>query len=77
MTLTEHEMDVVWGVFTDLLMRFQDNELHKFMGSITINEMKHLWGKLRYREYCDKYGIAYEDMTEDDFMREYEEYYGY
>lgn len=76
MTLTEKELNTVWQAFTDVMMRFTDDELHKFMGSMTIDEMKELWGKLRYREYCEKHGITYEQMTEDDFEREYQEHYG-
>ena len=43
------------------------------MGSETIKDMKALQQKLYYYDYCKEHGIAYEDMTEDDFMQEYEE----
>lgn len=72
MTFTEREQNVVMGVFGELLRR-EHNNLNTFLGSETIKEMSKIYSKLRHEPYCEKYGIKYEDMTEDDFIREYEE----
>lgn len=72
MTFTEREQNVVMGVFGELLRR-EYNNLNTFLGSETIKEMSKIYSKLRHEPYCEKYGIKYEDMTEDDFIREYEE----
>ena len=73
MELTNREIKTIKAVFNSLLMTFQDYELNRFMGSETIERMKALERKLYYSDYCEKNGIIYEEMTEDDFMREYEE----
>jgi len=73
MELTDREITIVRAVFNDLIMKFTDRELNTFIGSETIKEMKALQQKLYYSTYCKTHGIAYEDMTEDDFMQEYEE----
>ena len=73
MELTDREITIVRAVFNDLIMKFTDRELNTFIGSETIKEMKALQQKLYYSDYCNEHGIAYEDMTEDDFMQEYEE----
>ena len=73
MELSNKEIRTIKAVLNDLVMNFSDSELNKFMGSITIEEMKKLERKLYYMDYCEEHGIAYEDMTEDDFIREYEE----
>ena len=73
MILTNKEVRTLKAVLYDLVTTFQDYELNRFMGSETIKEMKALQQKLYYNDYCEEHGIRYEDMTEDDFMREYEE----
>lgn len=73
MELTNREVKTLRAVLNDLVMTFTDGELNKFIGSETIKEMKALQQKLYYSDYCREHGIAYEDMTEDDFMQEYEE----
>ena len=70
MVFTEDEQRVVKGVFGELLRR---HDINSFLGSITIEEMSKIYYKLRHEPYCEKYGIKLEDMTEDDFIREYEE----
>ena len=72
MTLSERELDVVTAVLDDLL-RKPYGELNTFIGSETIKDMAELYGKLRHRHYCERHGIAYEDMDEFDFEREYSE----
>ena len=69
---TERDVGTILGVF-DSLMRKSDRELNTFLGSITIQEMKSLYYRLHYAPYCEKYGVRYEDMDEDDFIRAYEE----
>ena len=73
MELTNKEVKTLKAVLYDLVTTFQDYELHRFMGSETIKEMKKLQQKLYYLDYCEEHGIKYEDMTEDDFIQEYEE----
>ncbi len=73
MELTNREVKTLKAVLYDLVTTFTDEEMNKFMRSETIEEMKALQQKLYYSDYCEKHGIRYEDMTEDDFMREYEE----
>lgn len=73
MELTNREVKTLKAVLYDLVTTFTDDEMNKFMGSKTIKEMKALQQKLYYSDYCEEHGIRYEDMTEDDFMQEYEE----
>lgn len=73
MELTNREVKTLKAVLYDLVITFTDEEMNKFMGSETIKEMKALQQKLYYSDYCEEHGIRYEDMTEDDFMQEYEE----
>lgn len=73
MELTNKEIKTLRAVLYDLTTTFTDDEMNKFMGSETIKEMKALQQKLYYSDYCEEHGITYEDMTEDDFMQEYEE----
>lgn len=69
---TEREANTVLAVFGSLI-RKSDRELNTFLGSETMREMKRLYWKLHYNPYCEKYGIRYEDMTEDDFIDAWEE----
>lgn len=77
MTFTDREVRTIKAVLNDLVLNFSDDQLHKFIGSETIKEMKTLERKLHYADYCERHGIAYEDMTEEDQMYAYEEEYGY
>lgn len=72
MDLTAKEKATVLAVFDDVL-RMPYSEINKFIGSETIKDMSKLYQELRYEWYCDKYNIRYDDMTEDDFIRAYEE----
>lgn len=72
MDLTAKEKATVLAVFDDLL-RKPYSELNTFIGSETIKDMRKLYHELKYEWYCDKYNIRYEDMTDDDFFRAYEE----
>ena len=74
MTLTKKEKRVVLAVFSALLGR-KYHELNTFLGTETINEMQVLYSKLRHEEYCERRGITYEEMTEEDFIDAYEHEY--
>lgn len=73
MEFTYKEINTLRAVLYDLTVTFNDHELYRFMGSETIKDMKALQQKLHYYDYCMAHGIAYEDMTEDDFIQAYEE----
>ena len=74
MTLTKKEKKVVLAVF-DELNKKRDTELNMYLGSETIKKMRTLYDKLRYEEYCERRGIKYEEMTEEDFIDAYEHEY--
>ena len=67
MKLTENEKRTVLAVFGELLKK-PYGELNEFLGSLTIQEMQKLYYKLKYDDYCQEHGIAYENMTEEDFI---------
>lgn len=67
MNLTPKEKRTVKAVFAEL-MKKPYSELNRFLGSITIDEMKTLYLKLRYEKYCEDLRIRFEDMTEIDFL---------
>ena len=70
MTLSIRESATVFCVIDELL-RKSYAELNYTFGTETIQNMQKLWSKMRYADYCDEHGIAYEDMTEDDFVNAY------
>lgn len=74
MTLTKKEKIVVLAVF-DELNKKRNAELNMYLGSETIKEMRTLYDKLRYEEYCERRGITYEEMTEEDFIDAYKHEY--
>ena len=67
MTLTANEKRTVLVVFEEL-SRKSYSELNTFLGSLTIKEMQTLCQKLRYEDYCERHGITYDEMTEEDFV---------
>lgn len=67
MTLTEIEKRVVRAVFGALLIK-RESELETFLGTETIKEMREIYRKLHYEKYCERRGITFEEMTEDDFI---------
>ncbi|MBQ4447459.1 MAG: hypothetical protein II897_04110 [Clostridia bacterium] len=71
MTLTAKEKNTVFAVFHDLIMNHTSDELHKFIGSVTIMDMMVLHSKIRFDDYCKNHGIAFEDMTDDDYVKAY------
>lgn len=70
MTLTADEMRTVEAVFGEL-GRIPYSKLNTFLGSETIREMCTIYQKLRYEKYCERNGITYEEMEEDDFINAY------
>lgn len=72
MTLTVNEKRTVLAVF-DELVRLPYSELNKHFGSETITEMQKLYSKLYYEGYCERHGVKYEDMTDDDYINAYME----
>ena len=72
--MTDQEKRTVCAVFHELLKK-PYAELNTFLGSLTIEEMQRLYGKLKYEDYCKAHEIAYEEMTWDDFIQAYEEGY--
>lgn len=75
MILTDRELRTVESVFGELAKMPYD-ELNKFLGSLTIKEMIEIYMKLSYREYCERRGMDYEDMAEEDFVEAACEKYG-
>ena len=72
MKLTADEKRTVKAVFGELLKK-PYAEINTFIGSLTIREVQKIYSKLKYEKYCEKKGIKYEDMTEDDFISAEEE----
>lgn len=72
MEFTARQQRVALAVFDELLMK-SSAQLHTMLGSETIKEMSAIAFQLRHEPYCERHGIKVEDMTEDDFIREYEE----
>ena len=68
--MTKKEKALVMAVFSELLKK-PYSELNAFLGSLTIKEMRDLYGKLRYEDYCKAHGVRYEDMTDADFEMAY------
>ena len=70
MVLTERELKTVEAVFNDCIM-LGDKKLNTFVGSITMQEMKELYWKLHYREYCERHNKQLEDFTDEDYIQAY------
>lgn len=76
MQFTENEKRTVEAVFGELV-KMGYSECNRFLGSVTIGEMATLYYKLRYEEYCERNGIKYEDMTDEDWLEAEMEIHGY
>ena len=69
------EKRVILEVFGELLKR-PYRELNTFLGSLTISEMAEIYERLYHEDYCKAHGISdWHEMTEDDFIQEYEDMY--
>lgn len=73
MELNERQQKIVRAVFEELIYRC--DKVHYMFGSETIEEMADIARRIRHEPYCKRHGIKYEDMTDDDFLREYDEEY--
>lgn len=72
MEFTRDELKTIEYVMGEVLAN-KNGRLHYEYGNMTIELMQKIHSKLHYMDYCERHGIKYEDMTEDDFMRAYEE----
>lgn len=75
MKFTEMEIATIHAVLSALVTDFRTDELNKFLGSETINNMVTLENKLCFREFCERKGKAYEELTDEDFDEYYTEKY--
>ena len=60
-------------VVLDELMKMGYKKLNSIFGTLTIEDMQLLHSKLHYNDYCERCGIKYEEMTDEDYIRAYEE----
>lgn len=71
---TEDDKRTVQAIFGALLKLDSDTLDKCRLGSLAIEDMAEIHCKLIHEPYCKKYGLkSWHDMTEDDFVREYEE----
>lgn len=66
MKFTEQEQRTILAVL-DGVLQLQYKEKNNIIGSLTIPEAERLYCKMRYAPYCERHGIEYEDMTEEDY----------
>ena len=69
---SEEDMDTMRAVLESVMYK-PYSELNSFMGSETIQRASTLRNKMEHEEYCEKRGMKYEDMTEEDFEMAAEE----
>ena len=69
---TRNDERLIEGVFCELL-KMDYHKLNTILGSLTIQEVQSLYSRLHYNDYCERYGIKYEEMTDEDYIRAYEE----
>jgi hypothetical protein len=69
---SKEDMDTMRAVLESVMYK-PYSELNKFMGSETIQRAAKLRSKMEHEEYCEKRGMKYEDMTEEDFEMKAEE----
>lgn len=72
MKFTEQEQRTILAVL-DGVLQLPYREQNKIIGSLTIEDASRLYSKMKYTPYCERHGIAYEDMTEEDFEDAYRE----
>ena len=59
-------------IITHELLQLKQRDLLQMYGSRTIDEIHALHSKLEHEDFCKRHGIArWEDMTADDYEREY------
>ena len=72
MKLTNNELKVIEAVFEDIL-RNENGDIHQRFGSLTIEAIQNIHSKIHYNEYCERHGISYEEMTDEDYEEAYSE----
>lgn len=72
MVLTAREATMVLGVLSELQYR---KDVRAWIGSLTLDEISSLVHKMEFNDYCIEYGKNIEDLTEDDYLRHYEDKY--
>lgn len=72
MTFTDKEQRTILAVL-DGILHMPYRELNTFLGSLTIAEATMLYGKMKMAPYCERHGIAYEDLTVEDYEDAYHE----
>lgn len=75
MTLTTNEKRTVLAVLEELL-QLGDRELNNHFGSIMIDEMHELYGKLKFEDYVKAHGLkSWKDMNDYDYDNYYHDMY--
>jgi len=69
---TRDDERLIEGVFYELL-RMPYSKLNTILGSLTIQEVQNLHSRLHYNDYCERHGVKFEEMTDEDYIRAYEE----
>lgn len=72
MEFTRQEQRTILAVLSGILC-LPYKEQNKIIGSLTIEDASRLYSKMKYAPYCERHGIAYEDMAEEDFEYAYRE----
>lgn len=72
MTINSSEKRTIMEVINEVLSL---PNVHRILGSVTIEEAGRLYDKMRCDDYCAAHGIAYEDLSADDRMQMYYEEY--
>ena len=73
MMLTAREATMVLGVLCELQYR---KDVRTWIGSLTLDEISNLVHKMEFNDYCIEHGKNIEDLTEDDYLRHYEDKWG-
>ena len=72
--MTKEEKRTVRAILAEVL--YMGNKANTIWGSETLKEARKLWYKLECEPYCERHGIKFEDMTDEDFAQMYYEEYG-
>lgn len=70
MKFTDTELNVIAYAIDELI-----RQGWKKHGTLTIEEALTVASKLRFRDYCERHGITYEQMDDLDFEQAYREEY--
>lgn len=67
MKFTEQQERLVFIVL-DEIIRKPTQELRSMFGTCTIDEIMELYDRMKLDDYCQRHGVEYENLTEDDRM---------